>query len=148
MLEELKKHKDVILRPVIGSDGKEERYDIEDDVLKELLVWCYNILMAFASMMNQYWFILSKKPKPEESQWFSFIVGEDTTTNLFLKIDKNRIEKKTIRELYIEYHFKDRVLDKEIIDRDLKDMEAYYRDKYKLDIFTKKGMERVHIYTI
>jgi len=141
MLEELKKHKGVILRPVIGSDGKEERYDIEDDVLKELLLWCCNILMNFASMMNQYWFILGKKPKPEESQWFSFIVGEDTTTNLFLKIDKNRIEKKTIRELYIEYHFKDTVLDKEIIDRDLKDKEAYFRDTYKLDIFTKKGME-------
>ena len=35
---------------------------------------------------------------------------------------------------------------KEIIDRDFKDMEAYYRDKYKPDIFTKKGMEE-YIFT-
>ncbi len=35
---------------------------------------------------------------------------------------------------------------KEIINRDLKGMEAYYRDKYKPDIFTKKGMEE-YIYT-
>ena len=34
----------------------------------------------------------------------------------------------------------------EIIDRELKDMESYYRDKYKPDIFTKKGMEE-YIYT-
>jgi hypothetical protein len=146
MFEELKKHKDIILKPAIGSDGKEVRYDIEDDVLKELLIWCFNILRNFVSMMIQYWFILGIKPKREEAQWFNFVVGEKAAIDLFTKIDKNRVEKKTIRELYIEYRFKDTILDKKMIDRDLEDREAYYREKYHLDIFTQKGMEE-YIFT-
>ena len=46
------------------------------DVLKELLIWCFNILRKFVSMMIQYWFILDKKPKREEVNWFNFVVGE------------------------------------------------------------------------
>lgn len=111
------------------------------DVLKELLIWCFNILRKFVSMMIQYWFILDKKPKREEAQWFNFVVGEKAAIDLFTKIDKNRVEKKTIRELYIEYHFKNRELDKEMIDRDLNTKKTYYLDTYQIDIFTKKGME-------
>ena len=146
MLEELKKHDDIILRPAIGSDGKEVRYDIEDDVLKELLIWCFNILRSYVSMMNQYWFILGKKPKPEEAQWLNFVVGEKAALDIFTTSDKNRVEKKTTRELYIEYHFKNTDLDWEMVVRDLKQKQEYYLDKYHLDIFTKKGMEE-YIFT-
>ena len=145
MFEELKKYKDIILKPAFGSDGK-VRYNIEDDVLEELLIWCFNILRSFVRMMIQYWFILDKKPKREEAQWFNFVVGEKAVIDLFTKIDKNRVEKKTTRELYIEYHFKGTDLDKEMIDRSLKNMEAYYQDKYHLHIFTQKGMEK-YIFT-
>jgi hypothetical protein len=50
-------------------------------------------------MMIQYWFILDKKPNWEENQWFNFVVGEKAVIDLFTKIDNNRVEKKTIREL-------------------------------------------------
>jgi hypothetical protein len=151
MLEDLKKNKDIILRPVLRSNGKEERYEIEDDVLKELLIWCCNILRNFVSMMKQYWFILGKKPKPEEVEWFSLVVGDDLAVDLFTKIEDNKAskKKKTIKELFREYHFKSLDLDKKMvdIDRNLEEMEAYYRDTYSLDIFTKrKGMEE-YIFT-
>ena len=132
MLEELQKNEDISFRTVIGDDGK-IRYDIADNLLKELLIWCFNILRNFVSMMIQYWFILSKSPKSEERQWFSFIVGEDVAINLFQKIEENRVRKKTIKALYIEYHFKN--LDKEKVDRIVK-----YKEEYYPNIFTKNGM--------
>jgi hypothetical protein len=132
MLEELKKNKDIIFNTVIGNDGK-VRYIIADSVLKDLLIWCCNILRDFVSMMIQYWFILSKSPKSEERRWFSFIVGEDFAINLFQKIEENRVRKKTIKDLYIEYHFKN--LDKEKVDRIVK-----YKEEYYPNIFTKNGM--------
>jgi hypothetical protein len=145
MLEDLKKNKDIILRSTIGTNGKEERYYIEDDGLKELFIWCYNILKNFVNMMKQYWYILGKKPKPEETEWFSFIVGENVAVDVFTKIEDNKAskKKKTIRELFAEYHFKALDLDKKMVDieRVLEETEAFYRDKYHIDIFTKKGME-------
>jgi hypothetical protein len=91
--------------------------------------------------MIQYWFILDKKPNWEENQWFNFVVGEKAVIDLFTKIDNNRVEKKTIRELYIEYHFKNRELDKEMINRDLNTKKRYYLETFQIDIFTKKGMK-------
>ena len=76
-----------MLRPVIGTDGKEVRYELEDDILKYLLIWCCNILKNFVSMMKQYWFILGKKPNSNEDKWFNFVVGQNVAIDL---IHKNR----------------------------------------------------------
>jgi DNA-binding transcriptional ArsR family regulator len=152
MLKELKKKGIITFREVIGNNGKKERnitlkkvmgkdsklrYDIEDEVLKELLILCFKIMTALLSLMFQYWFILGKYPlSKDEAQWYTFIVGEEAAADLFLKIKEDRAtkKKKTIKELFAEYHFKNRR--KKILDRYLKPLEAHYPN-----IFTKKGME-------
>ena len=75
----------ITFRKVMGKDAK-LRYDIEDEVLKELLILCFNIITTLLNMMFQYWFILGKYPlSKDEAQWYTFIVGEEASTHTFHK---------------------------------------------------------------
>ena len=150
MIEELKKYKDIPFRPIIGHEKRlrydledDERYDLEDDVLKKLLIWCCNILTFSIELMEQYWFILSKIPTSEERSWYHFIKGDQKATQFFTKIQDNRQNRRTIKDLYIELHHSNilnedfKNLNKKIIDKNIE-----VKELHKPKFFTEKEMKK------
>jgi hypothetical protein len=113
----------LIQRIPAENNQNEERYDLKDKVLKELLIWCGNVLKNIVVIIKEYWIILSKKPSSKEAQWFSFLVGNKRATEFFQKIDENRARKKTCEELYREYKLSSNyVLDPEDVENEIKEM--------------------------
>lgn len=113
----------LIQRIIAENNQNEERYDLKDKLLKELLIWCGNVLKNIVVIIKEYWFISSKKPSSKEAQWFSFLVGNERATEFFQKIDENRARKKTYEELYREYKLSSNyVLDPEVVENEIKEM--------------------------
>ena len=139
IINEIEEKGDIILRPVIGKDGK-MRYVIDDNELRELLSWSMQILTNYLFLMQLYWLITStipKNPKNKyESQWFRLVVGDDSATQFFGEIDENRRNRRTIQDFYIEnvWHYS---IHTEPANKIIK-----YKERLFPKIFTKNGMEK------
>jgi len=103
MIEELEKKDDITFRKSVQNDGQ-IRYYLEDEGLKDLLIDCFAILQAAIEIMQQYWYIFSKTPLKEEFEWYRKVVGEQISAGFFLEIESNRTDKKTIKDLCLEYN--------------------------------------------
>ncbi len=97
-------NKDVPLRKIIGKDRKNIRYDIQDDVLKNLLILCTNILIDYVLLMQRFWLVTNTLPT-KERDWFRLIVGSDKAAELFVEIEENKRGKESIKDLYIEVFY-------------------------------------------
>lgn len=124
--------KDISLRTILGKDGKSIRYDIEDDVLKKLLIWCTNILKDYVLLIQRFWFVTNTLPIKERN-WFSLIVGPNKAAELFTEIEENKRSKRSIKDLYIEVFY-------DGIDRDLVNKIIKEKEKSNPNYFTKNEM--------
>lgn len=100
LLYDLEKDEYILFRKILGQDGN-VRYDIQDQILKELLMWCSQILLTHVSLLKTYWLITNTIPT-KEWEWFRLIVGPEKATEFFFQIEENIRTKKSIKELYIE----------------------------------------------
>jgi hypothetical protein len=48
--------------------------------------------------------LFNKQGEPDERKWFYDILGDETANTFFQQIEENQAEKKTIRDLYIEFY--------------------------------------------
>jgi hypothetical protein len=126
--------KDISLRTILGKDGKSIRYDIEDDVLKKLLIWCTNILKDYVLLMQRFWFVTNTLPIKERN-WFSLIVGPSKAAELFTEIEENKRSKRSIKDLYIEVFYAG-------IDRDLVNKIIKEKEKSNPNYFTKNELKK------
>jgi hypothetical protein len=124
--------KDISLRRILGKDGKSIRYDIEDDVLKKLLIWCTNILKDYVLLMQRFWFITNTLPI-KERDWFRLIVGPNKAAELFTEIENNKLNRRTIKDLYKEIFYSD--IDKNLVNKIIKE-----KEESNPQYFTKKEM--------
>jgi hypothetical protein len=126
------------IQRIIGKNNEnEERFALKDEVLKELLIWCSNILKNIVVIIEEYWFISSKKPNSREIQWYSFVVGNERAIKFFQKIDQNRANKKTIEELYRDYKLRSNyVVNPKYVENKIKEMK-----KKSNQILTRKVMQ-------
>jgi hypothetical protein len=147
IIDHFEKERDINFENLISTNNN-TRYKLKDEMLNELLIWCGNILKIIIRNMCEYWYILSKKPKKEECDWFYAIVGKDEGTRFFQKIDYNRKNNKTIEELYREYklnHVDDLLVagrDLTVRDTIIKEMKVkskkiFTEKKMKEELFTK-----------
>jgi hypothetical protein len=74
--------------PLILTEGG--RYVLEDNVLKEILIASYEILILLVTMTEEYWYILSKKPNKKEIDWYRLVVGNKRATDFLTRIEDNR----------------------------------------------------------
>ena len=126
--------KDISLRTLLGKDGKSIKHDIEDDVLKKLLIWCTNILKDYVLLMQRFWFVTNTLPIKERN-WFSLIVGPSKAAELFTEIEENKRSKRSIKDLYIEVFYAD-------IDRDLVNKIIQEKEKSNPNYFTKNELKK------
>jgi hypothetical protein len=126
--------KDISLRTILGKDGKSIRYDIEDDVLKKLLIWCTNILKDYVLLIQRFWFVTNTLPIKERN-WFSLIVGPNKAAELFTEIEENKRSKRSIKDLYIEVFY-------DGIDRDLVNKIIKEKEKSNPNYFTKNELKK------
>ena len=134
IIEEIENNQDIQLGKIMERES-DIRYDLKDNDLKDFILSCYDILSNFLYLIEQYWFILSKKPKPEETKWYYFIVGDTHAIKFFQKIEENRAKKKTVKDLYIESNFRNH-------NTELKDITIIEIEKINPKIFSRKGMEK------
>lgn len=135
--------KDVSLRRILGKDGKSIRYDIEDDVLKKLLIWCTNILKDYVLLMQRFWFITNTLPI-KERDWFRLIVGPNQAAELFTEIEENKRNKRSIKDLYIEIFYDG--IDKNLVNKIIKEKEEsdpnyFTKNELKKRIFFNSSSE-------
>lgn len=96
--------KDISLRPILGNDGKNTRYDIEDENLKNLLIWCINILKGYVLLMRMFWFVTNTLPT-KERDWFRLVVGPNKASDFFTEIEENKRSKRPIKDLYTKVFY-------------------------------------------
>lgn len=110
----------------------EGRYEIVDKTLENLLICCRQILVSFLKRIKKYWYSISKKPTKEEANWLYLVLGNKESSYFFQNIEYNRAKKKTIKDLFIKYHFDSKYHDPETI-------KNFINKNSK--IFTKKGIK-------
>lgn len=126
--------KDISLRPILGNDGKSIRYDIEDEDLKMLLIWCTNILKGYVQLMQMFWFVTNTLPTKERN-WFRLIVGPSKAADFFTEIEENKRIKRSIKDLYTEVFY-------DGIDRDLVNKIIKEKEESNPNYFTKNELEK------
>ena len=138
IIDDFEEDENIQIQRIIGKNNdNEERFTLKDEVLKELLIWCGNILKNIVIIIEEYWFISSKKPNSREIQWYSFVVGYERALKFFQKIDQNRANKKTIEELYRDYKLcSNYVVDPKYVENKIKEMK-----KKSNQILTRKVMQ-------
>ena len=125
---------DVSLRPILGNDGKNIRYNIEDEDLKNLLMWCTNILKGYVLLMRMFWFVTNTLPMKERN-WFSLIVGRSKAVDFFTEIEENKRNKRSIKDLYIEIFYDG--IDKDLVNKIIKE-----KEESNPNYFTKNGLKK------
>jgi hypothetical protein len=133
ILDELQENVDVPLYRFSTKNDK-IRIELKDRPLKLLLLWCSQILICLHRYMTQYWYILSKQPKSSEYEWFEFLMGKKQADNFFLKVEKNRVMKRTIKDLFVEFNYGN--LDEVLVDEIVKSEQKMYTN-----LFTRKIMK-------
>jgi predicted transcriptional regulator len=126
--------KDISLRPLLGIDGKNTRYDIEDENLKNLLIWCTNILKGYVLLMQMFWFVTNTLPTKERN-WFRLIVGPSKAADFFTEIEENKRIKRSIKDLYTEVFY-------DGIDRDLVNKIIKEKEDSNPNYFTKNELKK------
>ena len=126
--------KDISFRPILGNDGKSIRYDIEDENLKNLLIWCINILKGYVLLMQMFWFVTNTLPR-KELDWFHLIVGPNKAAELFTEIEENKRNKRSIKDLYIEIFYDG--IDKDLVNKIIKE-----KEESNPNYFTKNELKK------
>lgn len=148
IIKEFEKNGDVKFRK-IRRRNKEIGYDVEDEVLKDLLIQCCYILSIVFDRIREYWYILSKiKLTQDEFYWFRFIVGDRIATKFFQKIEENRAKGKTIKDLYMEFHERNtnKETAKKIVENKEKHSPKYFtKSKFEKTLFSHSIVEILEI---
>ena len=139
IMNEIAKYNEIELERFLYN-GK-IRYKIVDKTLKEFLIYCCNIITTLVQVMRAYFFLFNKQGEPDERQWFYDIVGDETANAFFQQIEENQAEKKTIRDLYIEFHQYDKQFPNDKDNRKFVNQVIQSCLKLDKDFFTKKKLE-------
>jgi hypothetical protein len=139
IMNEIAKYKEIELERFLYN-GK-IRYKIVDKTLKEFLIYCCNIITTLVQVMRAYFFLFNKQGEPDERQWFYDILGDETANAFFQQIEENQAEKKTIRDLYIEFHQYDKQFPNDKDNRKFVNQVIQSCLKLDKDFFTKKKLE-------
>lgn len=139
IMNEISKYKEIELERFLYN-GK-IRYEIVDKTLKEFLIYCCNIITTLVQVMRAYFFLFNKQGEPDERQWFYDILGDETANAFFQQIEENKAEKKTIRDLYIEFYQYDRQFPNDKDNRKFVNQVIQSCLKLDKDFFTKKKLE-------
>ena len=139
IINEIAKYNDIKLERFLYN-GK-IRYKIVDKTLKEFLSYCCNIITTLVQVMRAYFFLFNKQGEPDERQWFYDIIGDETANTFFQLIEENKAEKKTIRDLYIEFHQYDKQFPNDKDNKKFVNQVIKGCLKLDKDFFTKKKLE-------
>ena len=61
IIDDFEEDENIQIQRIIGKNNEnEERFTLKDEVLKELLIWCGNILKNIVIIIEEYWFISAK----------------------------------------------------------------------------------------
>ena len=139
IMNEIAKYKEIELERFLYN-GK-IRYKIIDKTLKKFLIYCCNIITTLVQVMRAYFFLFNKQGETDERQWYYDILGDETAIVFFQQIEENQAEKKTIRDLYIEFYQYDKQFPNDKDNR--KSINQVIQSCLKLDkdFFTKKKLE-------
>jgi hypothetical protein len=139
LINEIVKYKEIKIERFLYNG--QIRYKIIDETLQEFLIYCCYIITSLVQVMRAYFFLFNRQGEPEERRWFYDIVGDHTANIFFQKIEENRVEKKTIKDLYIEFYQYDKQFPNDKSNK--KFVNQVIRSCLKLDkdFFTKSKLE-------
>ena len=138
LMNEIVKYKEIESTPFLYKE--KIRYKIVDKVLNEFLIYCCNIITTLVQVMRAYFFIFNKQGEPDERKWFYDILGDETANAFFQQIEENQAEKKTIKDLYIEFYQYDKQFPNDEENKKLVSLIIQNCEKLDKDFFTKKKL--------
>ena len=140
LMNEIVKYKEIELTPFLYKE--KIRYKIVDGILNEFLIYCCNIITTLVQVMRAYFFLFNKQGEPDERKWFYDILGDETANAFFQQIEENQAEKKTIKNLYIEFYQYDKQFPNDEENKKLVGLIIQNCEKLDKDFFTKKKLEK------
>jgi len=119
--------------------GGEIIYKIADKNLEDFLSHCSFILRLFIDIICEYYLVLGKRPLPSDFKWIKYILGEERANGIITRIGKNRTEKKSLEDIYIE----SRGYDKLIKNKHLLSRILLTGKERRPELFNKKRMKNI-----